>query len=572
MALDATKAPTTPHPRRFPLATPLRLGRPSGIWFKPALSVVASVAPPNLTLLALGRLDLAMYTMAGSLCALYAHNRPYAARARTLALVILGMVGGLAVALLAASLTTGAVVLVTVGALLAAAQKALCDATRIGPPGNVVLTFISSASLFAPQTLAQIPGHLALALAAGVWAWLVGMAPGLLRPHGPERRATAQALNAAAAYAEAHGGDGRPHSRTAAHAETEDSDPHPHPRHRAAAAAAIQAAWQTLLAARDPRTRRALERLVVRAEVALAAPADTDPERLRAWARELTGTGPLPQVHDPAAADELLGADAELAAPARPLWQRLGPLTPIAVRTALGCALAGYASLALGIGRPYWALVTAASLYQANLALTWSRGIQRVVGNLLGVLLFAAVVPLAHVSQVLLVLLCLAFNFGAEALMGRNYWLGSVCVTPMALLITEFARTQQPGQLITERVVDTLVGALVGFLAAVVVTNRRSGDRVEHALTAVEGAHERTARLLAEPAPVPTALESARRSLAAALADLRATVDAASGEWWQRALPQERVVRAEQAAHRTLAATARRQGLHRSTSVEGIRP
>ncbi|MET9453210.1 FUSC family protein, partial [Streptomyces cinerochromogenes] len=263
----------TPH--RLPLAGVLRLGRPSDIWFKPALSVVAAVAPPNLALLALGRLDLAMYTMAGSLCALYGHNRPYAARARALAWVVVGMVGGLAVALLAAALTTNAVVLVTVGAVLAALQKTVCDATRIGPPGNVVLTFISSASLFAPQALDRLPGHLGLALATGAWAWLVGMAPGLLRPHGPERRATAQALNAAAAYADTRG--------------TADG----HARARAASAAAIHAAWQSLLAAgaRPDRTRRALERLLVRAEVALAAPADADPVRLRAWARDLRGTG-----------------------------------------------------------------------------------------------------------------------------------------------------------------------------------------------------------------------------------------------------------------------------------------
>ncbi|MEV6943204.1 FUSC family protein, partial [Streptomyces sp. NPDC051172] len=186
----ATPTPSAPRVRRLPMAGVLRVGRPADIWFKPALSVVASVAPPNLALLALGRLDLAMYTMAGSLCALYAHNRPYAARARALAWVVLGMVGGLAVSLVVASLTGSAVVLVTIGALLAALQKALCDATRIGPPGNVVPTFITSASLFAPQTLGQVPAHLALALFAGGWAWLVGMAPGLLRPHGPERRRT----------------------------------------------------------------------------------------------------------------------------------------------------------------------------------------------------------------------------------------------------------------------------------------------------------------------------------------------------------------------------------------------
>ncbi|MFI2760788.1 FUSC family protein [Streptomyces echinatus] len=538
----------TPHRLHLalPLAGALRLGRPSDIWFKPALSAVAAIAPPNLTLLALGRLDLAMYTMAGSLCALYGHNRPYAARARALAWVVLGMVGGLAVALLTAALTTNAVVLVTVGAVLAAVQKTVCDATRVGPPGNVVLTFISSASLFAPQPLGQIPGHLGLALAAGAWAWLVGMAPGLFRPHGPERRATAQALNAAAVYAGTRG--------------TADG----HTRARAATAAAIHAAWQSLLAtgARPDATRRALEQLLVRAEVALAAPADTDPVRLRAWARELRGTGRIPRVGQPrASADELLGVAVERALPPRSPWHRRTPFAPIAARTALGCALAGYAALALGVGRPYWALVTAASLYQANVTLTWNRGVQRVVGNLVGVLAFAALAPLAHLHPAALVLCCVALNFGAEALIGRNYWLGSVCVTPMALLITEFARTQDPAVLITDRVVDTLVGALVGFVAAVAVTNRRAGDRLDHALTAAERARESAARLLAEPHPGPHVLDSARRGLAAALVDLRATADAAAGEWWRRALPEERVVLVEQAGHRTLAATVRRQGL-----------
>ncbi|GHH06166.1 FUSC family protein [Streptomyces rubradiris] len=534
----------TPH--RLPLAGALRLGRPSDIWFKPALSVVVSVAPPNLTLLALGRLDLAMYTMAGSLCALYGHNRPYAARARTLAWVVLGMVGGLAVALLASALTTNAAVLVTVGAVLAAVQKTVCDATRVGPPAHVVLTFISSASLFVPQTPGGLPGHIGLALAAGAWAWLVCMAPGLLRPHGPERRATAQALNAAAAYAGTRGtGDG--HART-----------------RAACAAAIHAAWQSLLAAgaRPDSTRRALEHLLVRAEVALAAPADTDPERLRAWARALRGTGRVPRVAPTGGdADELLGVAAEQSLPPRSLRHRLAPLAPLAVRTALGCALAGYAALALGVGRPYWALVTAASLYQANVTLTWHRAVQRVVGNLVGVLVFAALAPLTHLHPAALVLVSLALNFGAEALIGRNYWLGSVCVTPMALLITEFARSQDAAGLITDRLVDTLIGALVGFAAAVAVTNRRAGARLDHALTAAERAREHAARLLAEPHPQPRALESARRALAAALVELRATADAAAGEWWQRALPEDRVVLTEQAGHRTLAATVRRQGL-----------
>jgi hypothetical protein len=491
-----------------------------------------------------------MYTMAGGLCALYAHSRPYAARARVLALVAAGMLAGLAVALVAASLTSDALVLVLLGALLAAAQKTVCDATRVGPPGHVILTFISSAALFAPQSLGQVPGHLGLTALAGAWAWIVGMAPGLLRPHGPERRTTAQALRAAAAYA-ATGGTGEGAGRA-----------------RAAAAAAVQTAWQSLLPPTRPTpVRLALRRLLVRAEVALAAPADTDPERLRSWALALRGNGPVPEAEGLGeAAEELLGADIEAeaahAAPARPLREGLAHLAPLALRTALGCALAGAAALALGVGRPYWALVTAASLYQVNVTLTWSRAVQRVVGNVLGVLLFAAVAPLAHLAPVVLVLCCLVFNFTAEAFIGRNYWLGTVCVTPLALLVTEFARLQHPGELMADRVLDTLVGALVGFLAAVAVTNRRAGDRVESALGTVERAREHAARTVAAERPAPGALESARRALATAVVELSAAADAAAGEWWQRALPEERVLEAERAAHRTLAATVRRQVSH----------
>ncbi|MFE2992101.1 FUSC family protein [Streptomyces sp. NPDC059262] len=544
-----TPSPSRPRPvRRLPLAGVLRLNKPSDIWFKPAASVVVSAAVPNLTLLALGRLDLAMYTMAGSLCALYAHNLPYAARARALAWIVLGMLASLAVALLTASLTSSAAVLVAVGALLAAAQKTLCDATRIGPPGHLILTFISSAGLFAPQTLGQIPGHLALTVGAGAVAWLVGMAPALVRPHGPERRATARALNAAAAYVSA--GDGA------------------RERARAGAAAAVHAAWQSLLATgRRGAARRALERLVVRAEVALAAPADTDPALLRDWAAGLSGTGPVPRVDhahtdESDVDDEVLGIEAELAFGKPSLWRRLAPgspLLPVALRTAVGCALAGYGSLALGVGRPYWALVTAASLYQANVTLTWNRTVQRVAGNLAGVLVFAAVVPLAHVGQIFVVLFCLLFSFGAEAFISRNYWLGSVCVTPMALLITEFARRQEAGELIADRVVDTLVGALLGIVAAVIVTNRRAADHIELALEATDRAREAAERTLAAPRPEPGGLETTRRRLTAALVELRAADDTAAGEWWQRALPEERVVAAEQAGHRTLAATVRRR-------------
>ncbi|MCX4680121.1 FUSC family protein [Streptomyces sp. NBC_01433] len=547
-----------PSVRRLPLAGALRLARPSDTWFKPALSVVVASAVPNLLLFAVDRLDLVMYTMAGSLCALYGHSLPYARRAGTVARVVLGMLAGLAISLLTASLTGSTAVLIAVAALLAAVQKTLCDATRIGPPGHVIFTFVTSAALFTPQHLGQIPGHLALTLAAGAVSWLVTVGPALIRREGPERRATARALDAAAACA---------------------ADPGPRTRH--AAAAAVHTAWQSLLATGRPTpVRQALERLVVHAEAALAGSAFTGrtgaapPERLRAWAAATRARSPVPTPPAaPGTTDELFGIEAERAElrssgsrrdARRTLLRALAPgspLLPVAARTLIGCALAGYLCAALGVGRPYWAIVTAASLYQANVTLSWNRTLQRTLGNLLGVLVFAAVLPLTRTGPLALIACVLFFGFAAEALITRNYWLGSVAVTPMALLVLEFGGTHPAGELIGDRVLDTLVGASVGFLAAMLVTNRRAAGRVERALAATGAARAHAVRTLADPASGPASLDRARRRLTGSLVELREAGDTAAGEWWQRALPEQELLAAERAGHRTLAATAQRRGL-----------
>ncbi|RPK45336.1 FUSC family protein [Streptomyces sp. ADI93-02] len=546
--------PRKPSVHALPVTGVLRLNSPAEIWYKPALSVVVASAVPNLLLYSFDRLDLVMYTMAGSLCALYGHNLPYARRVHTVLRVILGMAAGLAVALVVGSLTDSTAVLIAVGALLAAVQKTFCDATRIGPPGNVIFAFVTSAALFAPQELGQVPGHMGLMLAAGAFSWLVTVGPALWRREGPERLATARALDAAAAYA---------------------ADPGPRTRH--AAAAAVQGAWQSLLAAGRPTAvRQELERLVVHAERALMTTAadGAGPEELRRWAAGTRARGPVPcPPPAPGTVEQLFGIDAERAGQRmrrgrrearRRLLRALGPgspVLPVAFRTLVGCALAGYVSSALGVGHPYWAIVTAASVYQPNLVLSWSRALQRTVGNLLGVLIFAAVIPLARLDPLVLVLCVLFFNFAAEALITRNYWLGSVAVTPMALLILEFGGFQPAGELVADRALDTLVGVAVGFLAAIAVTNRRASGRVERALAAAVDARHRAELAVADPAVDTLVLETARRRLTASLVELRDAGDVASGEWWQRALPEEELLAAEQAGHRTLAATAQRQGL-----------
>ncbi|WP_407288525.1 FUSC family protein [Streptomyces sp. BP-8] len=585
----------------------MRLRSPVDIWHKPALSAVVALAIPDLALLFLDRLDLILYTSAGAMCALYAHGLPYAARARTLAWVVLGMVTSLAVALTAASLIASTALLVVLASLLAAVHKVVCDATRIGPPGNLILTFVAASGFFVPQHPGQVPAHLALALGAGVLAWLVCMAPALVRPQGPERIATARALEAAAGLLRTEPGAGGAATAGVAHA-------------RHAAAAAVNAARHTLFlvpASRTPQqaaARTGLERLLVRAEAVLGDTGGREPEGadaqaalLAAWARDLRRGRSLPHLSlsVPQAEEEeregegegereaiglagqapggsrpgepLAGTAAEAVGSRRPapehprglraVASRLAPgspLLPIGVRVAAGCVLAGWASMAVGVGHPYWAVVTAASIYQANTTLSWQRALQRTLGNLLGLLLFTALLPVIRIGPLAMVALALACQFGAEACISRNYWLGSVWVTPMALLLTEFGGHRPAATLIADRWIDTVVGAAVGLACCVAVTNRRAAGRVEGALERLAEAEAAVLHLLAA-GPAPGADEAreicwARDRLAGCLVELREAAEVAAGEWWQRTVPQERIAGAEQRGHRALAGVVRRLG------------
>ncbi|MEU8325250.1 FUSC family protein [Nonomuraea sp. NPDC048881] len=688
---------------RLPVRAALRLGPVGDIWHKPALSAVVALAVPLLALLWAGRLDLVPYAAAGSMCALYGHGLPYAARARALAWVVLGMTSGTAVALVASALTGSVAVRVAVAALLAGLHKAVCDATRIGPPGNVVLTFVAAGAVFVPQELGDVPAHVGLGLLGGLLAWTVGMAPVLLRPDGPERIAVARALESTAhllrttpepctlfepralpetctlpearvllegrsllstrSLPGARGlVDGRALSgirglfegcglsETCDLSEARDvlegREAAAVHQARHAAAAAVNAAWQTLLRSGVPARRRdALARLLVRAEAAAAgilgetgpgaartpglrglsgvsslpgvsgppgppgvpgtpnvpgvsgvpvgpgAPAASGAVRrvpsreLAGWARDLRKGRPLPSPRELALpADEwaeLEGVAVERAESAMTEADRPGRAAAagrvrrgaagggvrgsgegvrggtgggvvrvvgevvrrwrVVGMVSAGAAVAGWGSMALGVGRPYWAVVTAAAVFAANTTLSWSRAIQRVVGNLLGVGLFTLVAPVTRLGAVALVVAVLALQFATEAAITRNYWLGSVFVTPMAILMGEFAGTRPVAELVADRWLDTCLGAVAGLLACVLVPDRRAARRVRAGLVRLE-------RMLART-PEP----GDRDRLRAALVEVREAADVASGEWWTGALPHERIAAAERAGHRRLA-------------------
>ncbi|MEV7605912.1 FUSC family protein [Paenarthrobacter sp. NPDC089322] len=154
-----------------------------------------------------------------------------------------------------------------------------------------------------------------------------------------------------------------------------------------------------------------------------------------------------------------------------------------AARYSIAVGAAGAVGVLTGSGHPHWAMAAAAvPLAGADLPSRVHRGIHRIVGTFLGLVVVAGVLfpspfsPLeyfpGHTPVVLAVLVVLC-QFPTELFMTRHYGWAMVFFTPVVLLIAQLAAPMDPGLLVLERAVETFVGAVIGIAVAVVVQRRR---------------------------------------------------------------------------------------------------
>lgn len=149
-------------------------------------------------------------------------------------------------------------------------------------------------------------------------------------------------------------------------------------------------------------------------------------------------------------------------------------LVRYAVQAAIGVVLAGAIATGAGIGRPYWAMVSAVvPLVARDLTAQVTRGLHRIVGTAFGLAL-AWVLLSVHLSGLGTVCVIAALQAGAELLVGRNYALALLMVTPLALLMVHLVAPVPTGQLIADRGLETLIGAIVGMAVGWVGRPRES--------------------------------------------------------------------------------------------------
>jgi hypothetical protein len=133
------------------------------------------------------------------------------------------------------------------------------------------------------------------------------------------------------------------------------------------------------------------------------------------------------------------------------------------VAAGLAGSLATWAGQQLGFGHNYWAMVAAVvPLVGHTTRHRIRRGVQRIVGTVLGLLVLAAVLLLGLEpwQTVLVMALC---QFGAEMFIIRQYLLAQVFVTPLALISTLLVVPASPSALLRDRIIETVIGAAVGI-------------------------------------------------------------------------------------------------------------
>ncbi|MDN4160522.1 FUSC family protein [Nocardioides abyssi] len=139
------------------------------------------------------------------------------------------------------------------------------------------------------------------------------------------------------------------------------------------------------------------------------------------------------------------------------LWRHVGP-------SALAVLLAGSLATGLGIGHPYWAMVSAVvPLVAADPLRQVVRGVHRVLGTAAGLALSGMLLAL-DLAPLGTVLVVVALQVAAELLIGRNYAVALVAVTPLALLMIHLVSPVPTSTLLLDRGVETVIGVVVGLV------------------------------------------------------------------------------------------------------------
>lgn len=146
-----------------------------------------------------------------------------------------------------------------------------------------------------------------------------------------------------------------------------------------------------------------------------------------------------------------------------------------AVTGGLIIGVAGLIPTAIGLDYPYWAMVAAAAaLATSGPDEQLVRAGHRLTGTVAGVAVAWLIMAVDLPSLVTIAVIC-ALQMCAELFVVRNYGLALVFVTPLALVMLDFAHPQPDLSLLWARILETAIGVAV-VIAAALLWRRGTGS------------------------------------------------------------------------------------------------
>jgi MFS family permease len=129
-----------------------------------------------------------------------------------------------------------------------------------------------------------------------------------------------------------------------------------------------------------------------------------------------------------------------------------------------------------GFNKPYWIPISCLAVMQGATAHhIWRRGFYRVLGTALGMgLCWIILSTLKDPLGICIAIVILQFII--ESTVTRNYTLAVLFITPLTILLADASNplAQSPTELITSRLIDVLIGSLIGAIGGWFVYHEKS--------------------------------------------------------------------------------------------------
>lgn len=176
------------------------------------------------------------------------------------------------------------------------------------------------------------------------------------------------------------------------------------------------------------------------------------------------------------------------------------------------------------IDRGYWILLTIVVILKPAYALTKKRNRDRLIGTFTGIIAGMLILHFIHNNTVLLIIMII-FMAMSYTFMRTNYFLSVLFMTPELIIFFHFLYPGNVGELMQDRIIDTVIGSVIAFFASLFLVPAWERHNIKSYMTEMLQANAKYYKVIApqfipNTAPDIVSIKMARRNVLIVLANL----------------------------------------------------